>query len=194
MSGFAPFLGAFGTGNQWQRAMVSIKQQGGSEVPFDTLYHNHHSWLRRWLGAKLGCSHTAADLAHDTYLRILARGTTPVPEQSRRFLTQIAKGLVVDHYRRRRIETAYLETLSLLPETHAPSPEEQTLTIEALVEIDTLLHELPDKPRRAFLMCRLDGQSYQDIAETLSVSVSSVEKYIARALLACHRAISESQP
>lgn len=85
--------------------MVSIKQQGRSDVPFDALYHNHHSWLRRWLSAKLGCSHTAADLAHDTYLRILARGTTPAPEQSRRFLTQVAKGLVVDHYRRRRIET-----------------------------------------------------------------------------------------
>lgn len=174
--------------------MVSIKQQGGSEAPFEALYHNHHSWLRRWLSVKLGCSHTAADLAHDTYLRILARGTTPASDQSRRFLTQVAKGLVIDHYRRRRIETAYLETLSLLPETLAPSPEEQALTIEALVEIDALLHELPDKPRRAFLMCRLEGLSYQDIAEALSVSVSSVEKYIARALLACHRALNEPQP
>lgn len=174
--------------------MVAIKQQGGSEASFDALYHNHHSWLRRWLSAKLGCSHTAADLAHDTYLRILARGTTPEPEQSRRFLTQIAKGLVVDHYRRRRIEAAYLETLSLLPEAHAPSPEEQTLTIEALVEIDALLHGLPEKPRRAFLMCRLDGQSYQQIAVALDVSVSSVEKYIAKALLVCHQAMYEPQP
>lgn len=174
--------------------MVSLKEPRGQQVAFNTLYSEHHSWLRRWLSAKLGCSHTAADLAHDTYLRVLRRGEAPEPGQSRRFLTQIAKGLVVDLYRRRRIEAAYLETLSLLPEPHAPSPEEQALTLEALVEIDTLLHELPDKPRRAFLMCRLDGKSYQEIAEALSVSVSSVEKYIARALLACHRAINESQP
>ncbi|EHJ93414.1 sigma-70 family RNA polymerase sigma factor [Vreelandella boliviensis] len=171
--------------------MVSIKQQARREAPFDALYHNHHSWLRRWLSAKLGCSHTAADLAHDTYLRILARGTTPAPDQSRRFLTQIAKGLMVDHYRRRRIETAYLETLSQLPETLSPSPEEQAITIEALVEIDVLLHGLSEKPRRAFLMCRLDGQSYQQIADTLGVSVSSVEKYIAKALLVCHHAMHE---
>lgn len=174
--------------------MVSIKQQGRREAPFDALYHNHHSWLRRWLSAKLGCSHTAADLAHDTYLRILARGTTPEPEQARRFLTQIAKGLVIDHYRRRRIENAYLDALSLLPEPMAPSPEEQALTIEALVEIDALLHGLPNKPRRAFLMCRLDGRSYQEIADALEVSVSSVEKYIAKALLVCHQAMHESQP
>ncbi|PCF94267.1 sigma-70 family RNA polymerase sigma factor [Vreelandella nigrificans] len=174
--------------------MVSIKQRDRREGPFDALYHNHHSWLRRWLSAKLGCSHTAADLAHDTYLRILARGTTPAPDQSRRFLTQIAKGLVIDHYRRRRIEAAYLETLSLLPEPEAPSPEERALAIEALVEIDVLLHRLPDKPRRAFLMCRLDGLSYPEIAKSLGVSVSSVEKYIAKALLVCHQAMGESKP
>ncbi|MDQ7727766.1 sigma-70 family RNA polymerase sigma factor [Halomonas sp. SpR8] len=174
--------------------MVSIKQQARREAPFDALYHNHHSWLRRWLNAKLGCSHTAADLAHDTYLRILARGSTPAPDQSRRFLTQIAKGLVIDHYRRQRIETAYLEALSHLPEPMSSSPEEQALTIEALVEIDALLHGLPEKPRRAFLMCRLDGLNYSEIANSLGVSVSSVEKYIARALLVCHQAMHESQP
>lgn len=174
--------------------MASLKQPRGQQVAFDTLYSEHHGWLRRWLGSRLGCSHTAADLAHDTYLRILARGSTPEPEQSRRFLTQIAKGLMVDHFRRRRIEAAYLETLSLIPASQAPSPEEKALTVEALVEIDALLHELPDKPRRAFLMCRLDGLSYREIAEALDVSVSSVEKYIARALLVCHHAMRESAP
>ncbi|WP_163575826.1 sigma-70 family RNA polymerase sigma factor [Halomonas faecis] len=171
--------------------MGTLKQPQGRGTAFDTLYNEHHGWLRRWLSARLGCSHTAADLAHDTYLRVLRRGEAPEPGQSRRFLTQIAKGLVIDLYRRRRIEAAYLETLSLLPEPQAPSPEEQALTIEALIEIDALLHGLPDKPRRAFLMCRLDGMSYREIAAALNVSVSSVEKYIARALLVCHRAMSE---
>lgn len=172
--------------------MGTFKQTTERQMGFDALYSEHHGWLRRWLRARLGCSHTAADLAHDTYLRILNRGVTPEPEQSRRFLVQIAKGLMVDHHRRRRIEAAYLETLSLLPEPQAPSPEVRALTIEALVKIDTLLHELPEKPRRAFLLCRLDGLSYREIAEALSVSVSSVEKYIARALLICHRAMNEA--
>ncbi|MDN3522222.1 sigma-70 family RNA polymerase sigma factor [Halomonas ramblicola] len=174
--------------------MVSLKEPRSRQAAFDTLYSEHHGWLRRWLSVRLGCSHTAADLAHDTYLRVLRRGATPAPEQSRRYLTQIAKGLVIDLYRRRRIEAAYLETLSLLPELQAPSPEERALIVEALVEIDALLHQLPDKPRRAFLMCRLDGLSYREIAEVLGVSVSSVEKYIARALLVCHRAMHESPP
>ena len=30
------------------------------------LYADHHGWLRRWLGNRLGDAHLAADLAHDT--------------------------------------------------------------------------------------------------------------------------------
>ncbi|WP_049019952.1 sigma factor, partial [Burkholderia cenocepacia] len=38
----------------------------------DALYADHHAWLRGWLSRKLGCAHRAADLAHDTFVRLLA--------------------------------------------------------------------------------------------------------------------------
>lgn len=159
-----------------------------------TLYADHHGWLSRWLRARVDCSHTAADLAQDTYVRLLVRGRLPAPDQSRRHLARIAKGLMIDLFRRRRIEAAYLEALQGLPEPAVPSEETRAQVIETLVEIDALLRRLPDRPRRAFLMSRLEGLSYGVIAERLGVSVSSVEKYIARALEACFRAALERRP
>ena len=35
------------------------------------LYSDHHGWLVRWLRARLGCSHQAADMAQDTFVRLL---------------------------------------------------------------------------------------------------------------------------
>ena len=95
--------------------------------------------------------------------------------ESRRHLTRIANGMVIDLYRRRQIEAAYLEVLVQVP--------------EALAEIDAVLHLLPSKARQALLLCKLDGMSYRDIAAELQVSVSSVEKYIAAGLLACYQAL-----
>jgi RNA polymerase sigma-70 factor (ECF subfamily) len=57
--------------------------------------------------------------------------------------------------------------------------------VEALVEIDTLLHKLPIKARQALLMRQLEGKSYKEIAFELEVSVSSVEKYVAKGLQGC---------
>jgi RNA polymerase sigma factor (sigma-70 family) len=160
-----------------------------SSHPVAELYVEHHTWLRGWLRKKLGNAFDAADLAHDTYLRILTSGRTPPAEESRRYLTQVANGLLIDLYRRRQIEAAYREALAQLPEHTAPSEEVRALAIEALIEIDTLLHQLPTKARTALLLCKLDGLSYREIAEQLQVTVSSVEKYIASALLACYRVL-----
>ena len=162
---------------------------GTSPQPIEVLYGDHHGWLRGWLRKRLGNAFDAADLAHDTYVRILASGATPQPDQSRRHLTQIANGLLIDLYRRRGIEAAYLEAIAALPVALAPSEEVRALAVEALIEVDTILHKLPPKVRMALLLCKLDGLSYREIAERLHVSVSSVEKYVAAALLACCQAL-----
>ncbi|GAB7548874.1 sigma-70 family RNA polymerase sigma factor [Cupriavidus sp. 8B] len=159
--------------------------------PIEVLYSEHHGWLRGWLRKKLGNVFDSADLAHDTYVRVMASGNTPQADQSRRHLTQIANGLVIDLYRRRQIEAAYLDAIALLPEAKVPSEETRAVVVEALIEIDVILHGLPGKARLAFLLCKVDGLSYREIAERLHVSVSSVEKYIAAGLQACYQAMYE---
>lgn len=158
---------------------TAIRQQ------LDVLYREHHGWLSGFLCKRLGCSQHAADLAQDTFLRLLSRQRLPEPEQARGYLACTAKRLVIDLYRRRRIEAAYLEQLNQRPNIQVPSEETRALIIEALLELDQQLDTLPAKVRQAFLMNRLDGLGYREIAEHLGVSVSSVEKYIARALHAC---------
>jgi len=156
--------------------------------PMEAIYAEHHGWLRGWLRKKLGNAFDAADLAHDTYLRMLNTGRVPQADVARQHLTQIANGLVIDLYRRRQIEAAYIDAIASMPEPVAPSEEERALVIEALMEIDAVLHALPSKVRTALLLCRLEELSYREIAERLQVSVSSVEKYIAAGLLACAQA------
>ncbi|MGH8815848.1 MAG: sigma factor-like helix-turn-helix DNA-binding protein, partial [Achromobacter pestifer] len=64
----------------------------------------------------------------------------------------------------------------------------RAMAIQALMELDAILNTLPAKAREALLLCKLDGLGYRDIANRLGVSVSSVKKYIATALLACYEA------
>ena len=159
----------------------------------DGIYRDHHGWLRGWLRRRLGCSEAAADLAHDTYLRVLTTGKVPPVGESRRYLTRIAKGLVIDRYRRQQIEAAYIESLRHLPEPQVPGAETQQMIIESLIEIDIMLHSLPTKVRKALLLRQLDGLSYKSIAAELAVSVSSVEKYVARGLAACYLALENGR-
>jgi RNA polymerase sigma-70 factor (ECF subfamily) len=152
------------------------------------LYRDHHGWLAGWLRRRLGCAHDAADLSHDTYERLLNSGRLPEAGQARAFLTQIAKGLVVDHQRHAALERAYLAYLAAIPEAYAPSPEAQAEQLQSLAELDRLLDGLPPKARSAFLLSQLDGLTYPEIAERLGVSLSSVQQYMVRAMSACYAA------
>ncbi|CAB3645380.1 sigma-70 family RNA polymerase sigma factor [Achromobacter pestifer] len=167
---------------------MSITESAQPQQDIESLYAEHHGWLRSWLRRRLGDAFEAADLAHDTYLRIMNSGRMPERQQSRQHLAQIARCLVIDLYRRRQIEAAYLDTIAHLPAGHAPSEETRAMAIQALMELDAILNTLPAKAREALLLCKLDGLGYRDIANRLGVSVSSVKKYIATALLACYEA------
>ena len=158
----------------------------GPGPSLNSLYVDHHGWLHGLLYRRLGCSETAADLAQDTYLRLLTRDQDVAGiDRPRAYLARIAQGLLANHWRRRDIEQAYLDALRAAPEATAPSPETHHLIIDSLYRLDALLQTLPDKVRRAFLMSRLEGRRYRDIAGTLGVSERMVKKYMAQAMLHC---------
>ena len=157
---------------------------------FSKLYQEHHAWLVRWLAHRTRGIDNAQDLAQDTFLRIVARPRVlDNLGHPRAWLVRVANNLVVDQARRRLLEKHYLELLTELPEQEVPSVEEQLQLLELLNRIDQLLDGLRPLEKTTFLMSRLDGLTYKEIAEQLQISLSSVEKYMAKAMLACYKAM-----
>lgn len=154
----------------------------------DALYRDHHAWLLSWLQRRQHYGDQACDVAQDTFLQALLRPQQIVAlRQPRAWLSSVARGLLIDRFRRHKLEAAYLQALAHLPEPEAPSAERQLMLLQTLMQIDALLDGLPSKARMAFLLSRLEGMSYQDIAIRLGVSLSSVEKYMAKAIRHCYQ-------
>ena len=165
--------------------LFSMTAGTASDLLTDMVSQNH-GWLVGWLRGKLGNAFDAADVAQDTYVRVLVTGRVPEQtEQSRAYLVRIAKHLVVDLYRRRRLEHAYMEALRHLPPAQLPSLEERAITLETLCRLDAALDRLPVRVREAFLLSQFDGLTYSAIAQQLDVSVASVRKYMLQAAQAC---------
>ncbi|MCK9607662.1 MAG: sigma-70 family RNA polymerase sigma factor [Methylomonas sp.] len=147
------------------------------------LYRQHHSWLLAWLAKRVQCRLQAEDHAHDTFMRVIASNQIHDIQEPRAFLTTIAKGLLVNHWRKTAIEQAYLNRIAAYPEALMPSPEENAIILATLQEIDEMLDQLPAKVRKAFLMSQLEGLTYIEIGRQLNVTDRMVKKYMARAML-----------
>ena len=153
------------------------------------LYRRHHPWLLGWLRRKLANGQDASDVSHDTFLRLLSLDNPQSLREPRAYLLVIASRLLINRYRRDRVETEALRQVAILmrrveEQTPAEIAAAQSLLRRLLL---MLAEELPDHVRRAFLLSRVDGLSYAQIAERLGVSESSVKQYLARALVHCHK-------
>ncbi|BCD84610.1 RNA polymerase sigma factor [Pseudomonas solani] len=160
--------------------------QAAPEQALHKLYSDHNGWLRNWLQRKLGCPQSAADLAQDTFLKVLLGREAHRILEPRAFLTTIAKRVLANHYRRQDIERAYLQALAALPEEEVPSEETRAIILETLMELDRLLDGLAPLAKKVFLLAQVDGCTYNEIAEQLGLSLSSVKRYMAKAAERCY--------
>lgn len=152
---------------------------------FSQTYENHHSWIYNWLCKKLASRDDAADLTQDTFVKVLQKDMPEGIIEPRAYLTKIAHDLMVNFYRRKSLEQAYIEAISQLPEAITPSSEERLLLLETLQEIDEMLTTLPDHVRETFLLSQLDGMRYKEIAAKLNVTERTVKRYMALAFTHC---------
>lgn len=156
--------------------------------PVAQLYSEHHGWLLGWLRRKLNCADHAADLAQDTFVRLLTAPSERTAfnlREPRAYLTTVAQRLVIDHYRRQSLEQAWLDTLALMPEPMTPSPEERLIILEMLHKVDAMLDGLAPRVRSTFLLSQLEGIGYAAIATRLHISERTVKRYMAQAFEQC---------
>lgn len=169
--------------------MPNLAPQPSPPQSIAGLYGLHHGWLVNWLRGRLGCSQQAADIAQDTFLRVLlADRRAPLAAQlvePRHYLVTVAKRVMVDGFRRRSVEQAYLQLLAEQPEQYALAPEERLMLLETLQALDAMLSGLGPRVKQAFLLSQLQGLGYKAIAAQLGGTVSSVTKYIAKATEHC---------
>ena len=152
------------------------------------LYVDHHGWLLRWLRRRLHSAAEAADLAHDTFLRLLtgqrSRSFASAGE-TRAYLRVTAQNLCINLWHRQEIERAWLDMLASTPEASYPSAERQAIVLQALEEIGHMLSALSPKAARAFTLAVVCEMTDDEVGAELGVSGRMVRKYVAQAMLGC---------
>ena len=156
-------------------------------IDIEDLFRNHHRWLVDRVIRRIGCPETAADVAQDTFIRLITGFAGKGAREPKALLGRIAHGLLVDRLRRRDIEQAYLRSLAQLPSAHHPTSEELIEVVDTLHRLSAALDGLKPRARAVFLLSRIDDLSYPAIAARLGVSLRTVEKDMALVLWHCYR-------
>lgn len=142
--------------------------------------------LLRYLATRGASPHEAEDILQDVSVRLASEPTGPVA-QPRAYLYKMANNHFLLHRRtdgrRVRREEDWVGTqLGDPPEVdQQPSAESRLVAREQLAIFQAVLDSLPDRTRSIFRRFRLEGEPQREIAAELGISVSAVEKHVARA-------------
>ena len=125
-----------------------------------SLYLNHIVELRRYLTGKVGSAAVADDLAHETFVRVLATDR-PLDSvrQPRALLFCIASHLLIDHYRAKAAHAGWMVPLASCHQqaSATPSPERIVLAHLQLAQLRHAIEGLPPRCRQVFIGFRFDG-------------------------------------
>lgn len=140
---------------------------------------------------RVGCRATAADLVQDLFVRFWRRPLVQV-EELNTYLLRCAGNIAIDHLRNEGTRARLNE--ELMPDQQEQRSDEPQAALEAssdLRHVEVALRGLPEKTRQIFLLNRIHGRKYGEIAKAMGLSQSAVEKHMMRALQACKASLDQ---
>ncbi|MEZ5920059.1 MAG: RNA polymerase sigma factor [Parvularculaceae bacterium] len=170
-----------------------------THLDLEGLYREHYATLLRWVAIKTGDSATAEDIVQNTFLYVYFLSEKTDLRFPKAVLFKTAGWLFLNEMRRRRrkthrqIDIEETENSGDIwnPVDEPGSPESILCMKQEVKKAMDIIEALPERCQTAFRLSRFSGFTYAQIASSMDISKSSVEKHMIHALKELRSAHSE---
>ena len=152
----------------------------GDQSAFKTIFDRYHAQLHRYLIRRGVPASASEDILQDAFLAVWERRETLDPSRSvRGYLYRACHNRAANHFRDR---SKFVDDHDA-PEAGLMPTQEADLSYNELKSaVDLGVSELPDRRRAVFELCFISGLTYREAADTLGISVKTVENQMGHAL------------
>jgi len=167
----------------------SIKDNICEEQLFERLYNKYAKNLHNFLYYKFGEHLNPQDKMQEAFVKLWQNCAKVSPDKAKSFLFTTANNLMLNAVAHHKVVLRYEN----LPQKHSTneSPEFILQEKEYHKKLQKALANLTEAQRVAFLMNRVEGKRFKEIAVLLDISAKAVEKRIYGALKTLREDIDE---
>lgn len=148
----------------------------------EAAYREQAGRLQRYLRRRAG-DDAASDLVQEIFVRTTASRQLSDLINPGAYLFKVARNLLIERNRAQKRQATVF--MAYDEERDAACPPEQADAMEArelMERYERAIATMSEKTRRVFLMHRVDEMPHRDIAETLNISIATVEYHMTKAL------------
>lgn len=152
-------------------------------IQFEILYKTYQPLLVKFANFYLKNEHDSIDLVQELFKNLWEKKQTLIlPPNPKPYLLKAIKNRCFNKLSREKSflseSDGFMEKVFLENNTPIDIIESR----QSAEKIDKLINKLPEKCREVFILSRFENMSYKEIAETLEISIKTVENQIANAL------------
>jgi len=164
--------------------------QGGT---ITEAYVKYELAIKRFVSKFLPRPHDVEDVSQEAFLKAYAAERKHDIDQPKSYLFRVAKHIAISKLRKdARQPLSFIEDFDILDVIGESSTvEDEIMAREQLGLRCDAVAALSPQVRRAYLMRKVYGMSYKQIAERLNISNSTVEKHLAKGILQCESFVRE---
>lgn len=163
------------------------KNVRASDADMDEFYRQHYPEILNMLYKRLGGREEADDLTQEAFARYTIAARENRIDNPRAYLFRVVHNLTIDHLRRtsaaRRLFVQHAEPTDIGDKT--PSAELRLVQQSEHDRLREAIAKMPPKCRQVFILRKLKGRSYAEIADEMGLSLAAVEKHVVRGLKIC---------
>jgi RNA polymerase sigma-70 factor (family 1) len=157
-----------------------MKAESGEKEWFKDIFDKNYEYIRNYLIYLSGDVSLSEDLTQEVFLQLWKTRSKVRDKTIRSYLFTIARHSFLKSRRRRKYDIKFRSTF--YEEIDNKSPEFLMELKEFDQKLQKIISCLPNKCRAVFLMNRIDGMTYKEIAQNAGVTVKAVEKQMSKAL------------
>jgi RNA polymerase sigma-70 factor (family 1) len=157
------------------------KQDLCNENVFFTFYKKHSRDLYNFMYYKSGNANAASDLVQDAFVKIFENCGKIDFSKAKSYLFTTANNLFLNSAKHEKVKLNYNQNNPAEDRDHQ-NPEFLLQEKEFMQRLEKAIANLTEAQREVFLLNRIDGKKYREIAEMLDISEKAVEKRMMAAL------------
>jgi RNA polymerase sigma-70 factor (ECF subfamily) len=161
-----------------------LEQVKDSDVEaFRQLFEHYQPILFRQVLFQTSDTDQAHDIVQQTFISVWEhRSSIKPPLSFLAYILRISRNLIYDAVKHQKIRDRIDVTLPPPAQSELDDPAEALHLAMLQERITAIINDLPQKCREIFLLSRFEGKSNQEIADSLQLSVRTVEHQISNAL------------
>lgn len=158
------------------------------ELIFSNFFKSQAKSLRNYLFYKFGNEEQAEDVTQEAFIKLWENCSKVPLDKAKSFLYTVANNTTLNQIAHQKVVLNYSKAKAP-SETTNETPEFLLEEEQFKVKLQNAIANLTEAQRTAFLLHRIDGKKYHEIAEILGISVKAVEKRIHIALVELRKEI-----